>query len=156
MAGFELATYGRFSSGHRGHYYEEARLCWYCGAYVATILIVQLAFEEFLRSFYRAARGIGAKLDSGVAIDRAGFSDLTAQARRDNFLAASETADLVWLKDCRNPYVHTRDERVKGTNFFDQLAKIAAGNIVSVTVEDEAQRAIVLLISLFPLLCQRM
>ncbi len=64
-------------------YYEEARLCWYVGAFVATIVMVQLSFEELLKSHYRMAKGIGGKLDYGKKVGRATFCDLISEAKKD-------------------------------------------------------------------------
>jgi hypothetical protein len=136
-------------------YYEEARLCWYMGAFVATVLMVQLAFEELLRSYYRVVRGVGGKLSSGVLVDRAGFGDLIKEARPDDFLTDSEARDLDSLKNCRNLYVHTKDEKQGRPSFFDQLAKIAVPELVGIGAEDEARVAVKLLITFFPTLCMR-
>jgi len=129
------------------------------GAFVATILMVQLAFEEFLRSQYRTSRGVGGKVDSGIAVDKAGFADLIKQARSDDFLSDSEADELNDLREHRNPYVHVKDTdnvRNKGRTFLDQLTKIAAPDFIGVSTEDEAKKAIQLLIRLFPTLCMRM
>jgi len=136
-------------------YYEEARLCWYMGAFVATVLMVQLALEEFLRSHYRVALGVGGKLSSGVSVDRAGFGELIKEATVDDFLTESEAKDLDSLKNCRNLYVHTKDQRQGRPSFFDQLAKIAVPELVGTGTEDEARVAVKLLMTLFPALCMR-
>jgi len=68
-------------------YYEEARLCWYVGAFVASIVMVQLAFEELLRSHYRVAKGVGGKLDCGKKVDDAGFANLINEARNDMYIS---------------------------------------------------------------------
>jgi hypothetical protein len=100
-------------------YFEEARLCWYVGAFVAAILMVQLAFEEFLRSQYRVAKGVGGELRSGIKVDRAGFAELIVQARSDGFLSSSEANELHALRKRRNPYVHTKDALKRQVNEGD-------------------------------------
>lgn len=137
-------------------YFEEARLCWYVGAFISTILMVQLAFEEFLRSQCRVARGVGGKLDSGKSVDLAGFAELIQQGRKDDFLSISEANELSALRKSRNPYVHTKDVGGKGPSFFDLTIRISAPELVGVGVEDEARNAIKLLTTLFPTLCIRM
>lgn len=137
-------------------YFLEARLCWYVGAFISTILMVQLAFEEFLRSQYRVARGVGGKLDSGTSVDSAGFAELIEQERNDDFLSKSEADDLTALRKSRNPYVHAKDVGGKGTSFFELTIGISAPESVGVGVEDEARNAIKLLTTFFPALCLRM
>lgn len=101
-------------------YFEEARLCWYVGAYVATVLMVQLAFEELLRSSYRTARGVGGRLDSGVLIDRAGFGQLIHQGRSDGFLSRLEANELASLKERRveTPTFIPRTREARGRPFW--------------------------------------
>jgi len=141
-------------------FFEEARLCWYVGAFVATILMVQLAFEELLRSRYRTARGVGGKLDSGVPVDDAGFAQLIEQGKNDHSLSSPEAGQLRALKDCRNLWVHAKDEGKKRATknratWFDQLGKMVVPDLVGIGVEDEAQKAITFLTVSFPLLCKR-
>lgn len=144
-----------------GEYLEEARLCWYAGSFVAAILMVELAFEELLRSHYRVTKGVGGALDSGVEVDRAGLAELTAAARRDALLDESEASDLNTLRRLRNPYAHTKDVTRKplrtATTFLDQTIKVAAPKVSEGTsTEDEARNAIRLLMKLFPTLCFRL
>ena len=136
-------------------YFEEARFCWYLGAFIASILMVQLAFEELLRSHYRVARGVGGSLDSGKSVDSAGFAELIRQGRRDDLLSPSEVHDLSSLRKSRNPYVHTKDVGGTGPSFFDQTIKISASELVGLGVEQEAKEAIELLTTFFPRLCMR-
>ena len=122
-------------------YYEEARLCWYMGAFVATIVMVQLSFEELLRSHYRMAKGIGEKLSCGKKVDQANFSDLINEAHNDS-LISEEGAKLLHnlRKNIRNPYVYVKDIKVnsdgkperKSPNFFTQYLKIKAPEVIGV------------------------
>lgn len=154
QSGTSLQSYPVPALAHE--YFEEARLCWYVGAFISTILMVQLAFEELLRSHYRVVRGVGGKLDSGKRVDSAGFAELIKQGSRDTFLSTAEAGDLSALRRCRNPYVHTRDVEGKGPSFFDLTVRISAPELAGVGVEDEARKAIKLLTTLFPTLCLRM
>jgi len=140
-------------------YYEEARLCWYVGAFVATIVMVQLSFEELLRSHYRIAKGIGGKLNCGKKVDQASFSDLIDEAYNDNWISKGEAKLLHNLrKNIRNPYVHVKDIKVnsdgkpnqKGPNFFTQYLKIIAPEVIGGDVENEAKEAIKLLVTILP------
>ncbi|MCD6513196.1 MAG: hypothetical protein J7K61_06315 [Thermoplasmata archaeon] len=140
-------------------YYEEARLCWYAGAFVATIVMVQLSFEELLRSHYRVAKGVGGKLNCGKKIDRASFSDLIDEAYNDGWISEEEAKLLHNLrKNIRNPYVHVKDIKVdsdgkpdlKRPNFFTQYLKIKGPEAVRSDAENEAKKAIQLLVTLLP------
>ena len=140
-------------------YYEEARLCWYVGAFVATITMVQLAFEELLRSHYRVAKGVGGKLNCGIKVDQASFSNLIDEATNDKWILEEEAKSLHNLrKNVRNPYVHVKDVKVndygktnlKKPNFFIQYLKIKAPEVIGADVENEAKWAIQLLVTLLP------
>jgi len=140
-------------------YYEEARLCWYVGAFVATIIMTQLAFEELLRSHYRVVKGVGGNLDCGKKVDEAGFFDLINEARNEGWLLRNEAESLHALrKNLRNPYVHVKDIKVDSSGkieierpcFLMQNLKIVAPELIGSGAEDEAREAIRLLVNLFP------
>ena len=84
-------------------YYEEARLCWYMGAFVAAIVMSQLAFEETLRSHYRVKRGVDGKLNEHKKLNEAGFADLIKQAGDDGWLSLEEAAALNRYKGLPEP-----------------------------------------------------
>ena len=140
-------------------YYEEARLCWYVGAFVATIIMTQLAFEELLRSHFRVVKGVSGKLNCGKKVDNAAFFDLIEEAKIDKWISEEE-ADLLHnlRKNVRNPYVHVKDfiidkngkPNLEKPNFFIQYLKIKASELIGSHVEEEAKKAIKLLVTLFP------
>lgn len=145
-------------------YYEEARLCWYVGAFVSTIIMTQLSFEELFRAHYRAARGIRGKLDCGKKVDDASFFDLIQQARMDNWISDNEENLLNELrKNLRNPYVHVKDfsptDKGKQTqqkpDFFIQFLKIKGSKLIKVSAENEAGKSVQLLVTLFPAISGR-
>lgn len=145
-------------------YFEEARLCWYAGAFVAAIVMSQLAFEEALRSHYRLTLGPGGLLASRKEVDRAGFADLIEQARHDQRITLEEAEALGALrKDYRNAYVHTKDLKGAATGstshelppFAIQHFKIVAPEVAGTSVEDEARHAIHMLITMLPRISRR-
>jgi len=148
-------------------YYEEARLCWYVGAFVATILMTQLAFEELMRSHYRVVKGVGGKLIFNKKIkkvDDTTFFDLIEAAKNDKWISKAEANELHNLrKNIRNPYVHVKNFKIskngkpnlKKPNFFIQYLKIKAPELIRYDVEDEAKDAIKILVILFPLMSLR-
>ena len=94
-------------------YYEEARLCWYIGAFVAVIVLTQLCFEELLRSHYRVSKGVSGYLNERLKVDDAGFKALIDRARADDWLNIDEANALNRVRrDFRNSYVHVHDFKV--------------------------------------------
>lgn len=140
-------------------YLEEARLCWYSGSFVATILMTQLSFEELLKSRYRVVKGVGGKLRSGRKVDNAGFSELINESKIDGWISSEEAESLHNLREnLRNPYVHVKDIRIGKTqkadltrpSFITQHLKMTAPELIGIDVESEAKEAIRLLGTLFP------
>jgi hypothetical protein len=147
-----------------GEYYEEARLCWYAGAYVATIVMVQLSFEELLRSHYRALKGIGGKLRINKKIDNARFYDLINEAENNKWVTKEEAKLLhSFRKNIRNPFVHAKDIKLDKNgktnlneqNFFIQTIKIKAPEVLGSNVMNDAKESIQLLVTLFPKISNR-
>ncbi|HET9057296.1 MAG TPA: hypothetical protein VFN30_10680 [Chitinophagaceae bacterium] len=141
-------------------YYEEARLCWYVGAFVATIVMSQLALEETLRSYFRAANGVKGKLSSGKLVDSAGFADLINESLSLNIISKHEYKQLDKLRcKIRNPYVHPKDislpKNESKSDFFRQHTKITAPELIGESVEDEASEAISILSNLLPEISSR-
>lgn len=138
-------------------YFEEARLCWYTGAFIAAILLSQLSFEGLLRSRYRASNGVGGKLSDGTKIDAAQFSQLIKAANKDGTINAGEYDRIDHIRTTRNAYVHTKDPSkvANKSNAFQQTLKVAAPHLVGVSLEDEARRCIATLVELFGPLCAR-
>jgi len=152
------------TSALASEYYEEMRLCWYVGAFVATIVMAQLAFEELFRSHYRVANGIGGKLNCNKKVDNANFYDLIEEAKNDRWILGEEAKLLHDLrKNVRNPYVHVKDIKLnnKGRpnlregNFFSQLLKIKAPGLLGNDAETEAKKTIQLVVTLFPEISRR-
>jgi len=140
-------------------YHEEARLCWYVGAFVATIVMSQLTLEEMLRSYYRHP---GVARVNGKKVDDASFADLISQASTDGLLTATETKMLHKLRQrFRNPYVHPKEakahkvgrslrRRLQRRDWLAQLIKISALEGVKDTAESEARESIRTVVTLFP------
>lgn len=136
-------------------YYMEARLCWYVGSFVASIIMTQLAFEELLRSYYRMAKSVAGKLENGKKVDDAGFYELINQSKNDKFIENKESYMLNRLrKNIRNPYVHTKD--MKQPNNFTQYLKLQASESINIDVEKESKWAIKLLLTTLPEISYRM
>jgi len=143
-------------------YYEEARWCWISGAYVATILMSQVAIEEALRSHFRMNRKRNDPLVRTVTVDGASFRQLIDQAMAEGWISATRARELHRLrKMLRNPYVHTKTGAkttdhsapfLRETSQSAQLGKILRPGFETGSVVAEAQEAIQLLIRSFPYL----
>jgi len=141
-------------------YFEEARLCWYVGAFVATIVMSQLALEEMLRAHYRRWKGMDGKLNERLKVDEASFLNLISQAEADGWLSREEAAQLNKIRrDLRNPYVHPHDLKTSNVfaepNWLRQLIKITASQLAENGAEDEARQSINTLVELFPSISRR-
>jgi hypothetical protein len=134
-------------------YYEESRLCFYSGAYVAAIIMAQLAFEELLRTYYRALQGDGC-LPDGTKVADCGFADLIIRARRDKLANSRDIRHLEKLRTMRNPYVHSRQEGRK-SDHTRQTLKITFPEYVGVSTEEEARKAVTTLMEVFPRLSHK-
>jgi len=141
-------------------YYEEARWCWVSGAYVATILMTQMALEEGLRSHFRFSREKNAHFPKGVTLSSATFYHLIDRAKAEGWVSPTRAKDFHRLrKMLRNPYVHTRQAAKKTTDSsvpflretheWAQLGKIVRPGFETGSVVAEAQEAIQLLIRSF-------
>ena len=142
-------------------YYQEARLCWYVGAFIATIVVSCIAIEELIRAKYRLIKGVGGRLDSGKKVDDVGLADLTQQATKDDLLTSKEARIIHKLrKEIRNPWVHPHDF---DTQFVDSQKAMRKPNWLtqdiklkySVLVENEARRAIEVASNVFPRISRR-
>jgi hypothetical protein len=147
-------------------YYVEAKLCWISGAYVSTIIMTQLAFEESLRAFFRTIRQGDPILKEDTTIDRAGFFDLVEQAKDERWISTTEATALHTLRKLqRNPYVHPKqvekgtycpDEFLRRIDAFAQAMKLHAPSFNTGSVIAEAQDAIQLLLHKFPAISSRL
>lgn len=142
-------------------YYQEARLCWVVGAFVATIVMCQLTLEEVLRSHYRSSKGVGGDLNKNKKVDRAGFADLIQQAKVDRWITKEEAALLHKLrKEYRNPFVHPADISIVSnstkTDFFRQRSKMMFSELVEESAEEEARECMIIITSLLPKISRRL
>jgi len=137
-------------------YYREARLCWYNGAFVASILMVQLTFEELFRSYFRMSYGINSKLrfcKKEIKVDNASFYDLIEEACLCGWVNNNERDELHKLRKIRNPYVHTKDidfKNQKKIDFFNLFSKIYAPELIEGSAEEDAKFATTLLTRSYP------
>ena len=134
--------------------HEEARLCWYNGAFIASIVMTQLTFEELLRSYFRMSYGISGELrhlsltGKIVKCDSAGFYDLIQEAFLSRWLSSSERENLHKLRKIRNNYVHIKDISLKNRrkeSFHSLVLKLFASELVEGSLEEDAQFAVTLL-----------
>ena len=115
--------------------------------------MAQLAFEELLRTYYRAVQGDGCLAD-GTKIADCGFADLIIRARPERLASARDIRRLEKLRTMRNPYVHSRAEGRKSDQ-TRQTLKLTFPEYVGVSTEDEARKAVTTLIEVFPILSHK-
>jgi len=139
------------------HYFEEARLCYLHGAFIATIFMVHNAFEELLRSFYRVIRGQKEKIISkrrSVNVDDATFKELIDDAENERFITKEEARSLHKLRRLRNKLQHTKDvppyQKSLGDSWVIQSMRVES------RVEKDARWAIKFLLNRFPSMCKRL
>jgi len=141
-------------------YFQEARLCWVSGAYVSTIIMTQLAFEEMLRSMFRRLRAPKGVLRRGLRVDRASFFDLIRRAKAEGWISETEAETLNRIREqFRNPYVHIKGERQIGrrqSGLTPLEAKFLAPSVQGGSVIAEAQEAIQTLVTFFPVMSTRL
>jgi hypothetical protein len=89
-------------TGMSAHYFQEARLCYLNGIFVATLLMVQCALEELLRGFFRL------KGDDAVA-GTAGFKAVIEHSLHEGFISQDEAQEMDDIRTARNPYVHPKE-----------------------------------------------
>lgn len=135
---------GFFCHALAHNYFEEAKMCWYSGCYVSTIIMSQLAIEELLRSHYRNMSHCFIQEEDGTMrqfppedckepvlkwanrdsmkkgyqkVDSATFMQLVEEALCDSLITHPQADKLGHLKKAlRNPYVHSED--VNGSSVF--------------------------------------
>lgn len=105
----------RLVPGTAYQYYEEARLCWLEGAYIATIIFVQMTFEEFFRSRYRMPSDEQEIISGVKAKDtlRSGFNELVKLAKKEKIITLNEYKKLQNLRKIRNSITHTKRPKIK-------------------------------------------
>jgi len=138
-------------------YFEEARLCYYYGAFIATIFMVHNAFEELLRNFYRVIRGQKEKIilkRRSVNVDDATFKDLIDNAENEQFITKEEARELHKLRKLRNILQHTKDVPPYQKS-LDNSWLIQSMRIESRIIYEDARWAIKFLLNKFPLMCKR-
>jgi len=165
----------RFHASHLVYaHYEEARMCWYSGCYIATIYMCSQTFEELIRSTCRDIYEFDEKIKCGkklTNVDNARFNDLIIHATDKGWVTESEAKELHNLrKNLRNAFVHTKgldpnknQNQLSYSNYCVQENKIifrlfkgkkwAKGYP---TVDDEAKEAIEMTIRLLPVIAERL
>jgi hypothetical protein len=141
-------------------YYQEARLCWYNGAFVASIIMSQLCLEETLRAYYRAANGVDGYLNGEKKVNKAGFKDLIEQASIDRLLNQDEVKACNKIrKEYRNPYVHVHDVHQDDgnirPNFLNLHMEMNYPRLNGLRVENKAKETINILVTLFRKISRR-
>jgi hypothetical protein len=122
------------------HYFEEARLCYLNGIFVACVLMVQCALEELLRGFFRL------KGDDALAAT-AGFNTLIEHSLCEGFICQDEAQEMDDIRTARNPYVHPKGI-AHPTSLFRRIETANFEKDESELMREDAQKALLCLFSL--------
>ena len=134
-------------------YFEETKLCFYQGAFVASILMASATFEELFRQIYRD------KSEMKKAKSR-GLADLVNRALEDSLISPYEAKELTELRRMRNKFTHIKigfqriDFNEKRT-FLDFLLLWGKPYKETLPIEALAQDTIKIFARLLPELCNR-
>ncbi|MDE1764297.1 MAG: hypothetical protein KGH88_08645 [Thaumarchaeota archaeon] len=93
-------------------YHFEATRCWLEGLFVATIVMMQMTFEEGLRHVYRGYYSLRDDHKGLKEINEMSFYHLIEFAKKKRYITRRESIQLHNLRKMRNPYVHVaRNEK---------------------------------------------
>jgi len=134
-------------------YFEETKLCFYEGAFVASILMASGTFEELFRQIYRDASDMKKANAKGLA-------NLVNHAVKDRLISLEETKELTKLRRLRNKFTHISvgfksvDFKKKRT-FLDFILLWGDPRRERLPIEALAKDAIRIFARLLPELCNR-
>ena len=134
-------------------YFEETKLCFYQGAFVASILMVSATFEELLRQIYRDAN----EMEKARA---KGLSDLVENAIDDNLISPEEAEEITNLRKLRNKFTHINIGFGEGSiknkqTFLDYMLLWGDPREEKLPIEEFSKDAIRVFARLLPELCNR-
>lgn len=134
-------------------YFEETKLCFYEGAFVASILMASATFEELFRQIYRD------RSETKKAKSR-GLADLVNRALDDSLIFPDEARRLTELRRMRNKFTHIKIgfQRIdfnKKRTFLDFLLLWEEPYKETLPIEDLAEDTIKIFARLLPKLCNR-
>ena|SRR5579884_3592076 len=118
--------------------FEEARLAYLNGLFIACVLLCQVCLEHMLAGLFRIA--------GRDDLERAGFATFLEAARNEGYISTEEFALFDHLREIRNPYTHSRPPGAPGS--LRQRAILSNTHPAGLTVQD-AEAAIRALLDLF-------
>ena len=134
-------------------YFEETKLCFYEGAFVASIVMASATFEELFRQIYRNTN----EMEKANA---RGLANLVSYAVGDDLISSNEAEKLTELRRLRNKFTHIRigfkgiDFKKKRT-FLDFMLLWRDRHKETLPIETLAKDAIKIFAKLLPELCNR-
>ncbi len=134
-------------------YFFEAKRCWLEGLFFATIVMIQMTFEEGLKHVFRSYYDMRDDKKNLDFVNNSGFSHIIDLAKKEKYITKKESIELHKLRKMRNPLVHVkrdeqRDWKPTGSSEFSIMGKISeiyrveAGMMYESTAEKEAKEAI--------------
>lgn len=134
-------------------YFEETKLCFYEGAFVASILMASATFEELFRQIYRNANEMKKANAKGLA-------NLINHAVEDGLISLDEAKELTKLRRLRNKLTHISIgfksiNFKKKRTFLDFILLWGDPRRETLPIEVLAKDAIKIFARLLPELCNR-
>ena len=134
-------------------YFFEARGCYLEGLFFATIVMMQMTFEEGLKHSFRGYYSLRDDMKNLDFVNSCGFSQIIDLAKKEKYITKKESTQLHNLRKMRNPLVHVKRDMKQGKTFTDtsefsimnrisEIYQVQEGMIVESSAEKEAKKAI--------------
>lgn len=117
--------------------FEEARLCFLNGQFIATTLLCQVILEHMLAALFHSARRDD--------LEGSGFKRLIDEAVKERFITPEEYDAFDRIRERRNPLVHYRDP-MNQENVMYRL--IREDKTLEQVFEDDAKMALSVIFNL--------
>lgn len=134
-------------------YFFEAQRCWLEGLFFATIIMIQMTFEEGLKHSFRGYYDLREDQKNLDFVNSCGFSQIIDLAKKEKYITKKESIQLHQLRKMRNPLVHIKRNKKKDGDFtktsefsiickISEIYQVEEGMILESGAEKEAKKAI--------------
>lgn len=132
-------------------YFFEAIHCWIDGLFFATIVMVQMAFEEGLKNAFRGYYDYRDDEKNLNLVNDAGFNQIINLALKEKYITKKQSIQLHKLRKMRNPLVHVKRDKKEGGDFTEtseysiickisEIYQVEEGMIPESSAEKEAKK----------------
>ncbi len=134
-------------------YFFEAHRCWLEGLFFATIVMMQMTFEEGLKHSFRGYYDLREDKKNLDFVNSCGFSQIIDLAKNEKYITIKESTQLHKLRKMRNPLVHVKRDKKHDGDFtktseysimrkISQIYQVEEGMILESGAEKGAKKAI--------------